>query len=239
MKLLMLAAGRGTRISKHLDNIPKCTVDINGKPLIKYTVDLFKKNGITDISIVVGYEGDQIREVLKNDDVTFYDNPFYDVTNSIASVWFAQDFMHGDDMLIMNADVFLEQSTLDIILCEQKSPVLFADSSRKEEGDYLFYYEDELLIKYGKELTGNDITGEYVGIAKLDEDFMDVFLKKMNKLIQSQKHNLWWENILYEMIPNENIYVKEVTGNFWAEVDYLDDYERILDFVNESNILKK
>jgi len=231
MKLLMLAAGRGTRISRHLDNIPKCTVDLNGTPLIKYTVDLFKKNGVTDISVVVGYEGDQIREVLKNDDITFYENPFYDVTNSIASIWFARDFLHDDDIMIMNADVFLEQATLDIILNEKRSPVLFADSSRKEEGDYFFYYENDLLMKYGKELKGDDITGEYVGIAKLEKDFMPIFINKLDKLIHNQKHDLWWENILYEMIPNEDVYVKEVTGNFWAEVDYLDDYQRILDFI--------
>lgn len=231
MKLLMLAAGRGTRISRHLDNIPKCTVDLNGTPLIKYTVDLFKKNGVNDISVVIGYEGDQIREVLKDDDITFYENPFYDVTNSIASMWFARDFLHDDDIMIMNADVFLEQATLDIILNEKRSPVLFADSSRKEEGDYFFYYENELLMKYGKELKGDDITGEYVGIAKLAKDFMPTFINKLDKLIHTQKHDFWWENILYEMIPNEDVHVKEVTGNFWAEVDYLDDYQRILDFI--------
>ena len=37
MKVLLLAAGRGTRISRYLAGNPKCTVDIGGQKLIQYS----------------------------------------------------------------------------------------------------------------------------------------------------------------------------------------------------------
>ena len=65
MKVLILAAGRGTRISRYLSGKPKCTVDIGGgQCLIEYTIDLLHSRGIQDIGIVLGYEAQVIREVL-------------------------------------------------------------------------------------------------------------------------------------------------------------------------------
>ena len=45
MKVLILAAGRGTRISRYLSGKPKCTVDIGGgQCLIEYTIVFFNKS---------------------------------------------------------------------------------------------------------------------------------------------------------------------------------------------------
>lgn len=229
MKVLLLAAGRGTRISRYLSGNPKCTVDIGGEKLIRYTVDLFNKKGITDIGIVLGYRAEVIREVLSDKNVRFFYNPFYDVTNSIASAWFAKDFLAAaDDTLIMNADVYLEEAMLDKILQTKLSPVMFADGTRKEEADYKFKYTDGILEKYGKDLTGDDISGEYIGIGRFSREFMPEFLAQLEEMISTQRHSVWWENILYEMVGSRNVYVASLDGLFWAEVDYIEDYERIL-----------
>ena len=73
MRALILAAGRGTRISRYLSGKPKCTVDIgNGLCLIRYTVELLKSRGISEIGIVLGYRAQVIRDVLKDCSVKFY-----------------------------------------------------------------------------------------------------------------------------------------------------------------------
>lgn len=232
MNALILAAGRGTRISRYLEGNPKCTVDIGGKPLIKYTVDLLHSKGIKKICVVVGYKHQVIEKILKDEGIEFYYNPFFDVTNSIGSAWFARDFLNNEeDLLIMNADVFVEPSVIDILLKEKKSPVLLGDDRRKEEADYKLKYKDGILEKYGKELTGDDITGEYVGIAKLSKDYIPIFKAQLEKMIECQKHSVWWENVLYELSGKQNIYVLNVEDRFWAEVDYIEDYERIQEFV--------
>ena len=241
MKALLLAAGRGTRISRYLSGNPKCTVDIGDDQLIRYTIEMFHKHGVKDIAIVLGYRGEVIRQTLEGLRVKFYYNPFFDVTNSIASAWFAKDFLQdAEETLIMNADVFLEDSLLEQILACKTSPVMFADGTRKEEADYKFKYENGLLQKYGKELTGEDVTGEYIGIGKFGKDFMPEFLSELESLIGSQHHSVWWENILYSMVGKRPVYVETVDGKFWAEVDYIEDYQRILshrgyraDFTND------
>ena len=229
MRALLLAAGKGTRISRYLSGNPKCTVDIGGEPLICYTLNLLKKKGITEVAMVLGYKADVIRETVKDFEVSFYYNPFYDVTNSIASAWFAKEFLkETDDLLIMNADVFLEEGILDEIMASSLSPVLFSDETRKEEADYKFYYENNILMKYGKELTGADITGEYIGAAKLSSSFIPEFVEQLEGMIATQQHSVWWENVLYAMTDRRDMYVQNIENKFWAEVDYIEDYERIL-----------
>ena len=231
MRAVLLAAGMGTRISRYLSGKPKCTVDIGGITLIENTVQMLQSKGIKDIAIVLGYRGDVIRDILKDYDISFYENPFYDVTNSIASMWFARDFLKVEDRyIIMNGDVFLEDKLLDEIVAETGSPVMFADGSRKEEADYKFKYENGILRKYGKELTGDDITGEYIGLGSFDYRFISFFTEEMEAMISRQQHNVWWENIVYEISRDRDVYVKDIAGMFWAEVDYIEDYKRILEF---------
>ncbi len=233
MKALILAAGRGTRISRYLSGRPKCTVDIGGISLIENTIEKLDSMGIKDIAIIVGYNQNEIRKTLKDYNVKFYYNPFYDVTNSVASAWFAKDFIEeNDDIIIMNGDVYAEKALLEDVIKETLSPVLFADNTRKKEADYKFLYENNILKKYGKELEGSDITGEYVGIAKINKDFINEFKESLEFMIENQNHSLWWENALYRLSEKHNIYVKDVDGKFWAEVDYIEDYERILKFRN-------
>lgn len=232
MKAVLLAAGKGTRISRYLDGNPKCTVDLgNGTKLIEYTIAMLKKKGITDIALATGYRHQVIENVLADAGVKFFYNPFYDVTNSIASLWFAKEFLTDDDTLIMNADVFAEESAYDHLLATNKNPVLAFDSSRRDEADYKFYCPNGVIEKYGKELTGADISGEYVGFAILRKDYIPRFVQQMAKMIDMQKHNLWWENVLYELASKEAIYVDDISGMFWAEVDYIEDYERIRNYV--------
>lgn len=230
MKVLLLAAGRGTRISRYLSGNPKCTVNIGDEKLIQYTIKMLNKKGITDIAMVLGYRADVIKEALKEYNIKFYYNPFFDVTNSIASAWFAKDFICNDDILIMNADVFLEENLIDYILTKKDSPIMYADGSRKEEADYKFKYKDGILLKYGKELENDDISGEYIGIGQFSKEFISEFNVKLEEMINNQQHSVWWENVIYELSKNQPIKVEDIAGKFWAEVDYIEDYERILKF---------
>ena len=239
MKALLMAAGKGTRISRYIEGRPKCTVNIGDSTLIEYTIRQLHQRGITDISMVLGYQSDVIKEVLKDYDITYYYNYFYEVTNSIASLWFAKEILSGD-MILMNADVFLESAIFDEVLSEERSPILFSDGSRKEEADYKYYYEGNELIKFGKELEGEDISGEYIGIAKIKAPFMESFKGMLTHLITTGKYNMWWEDVLYSFVEERSIFVRDIQGMFWAEVDYIEDYERILKYrgIEDSTIIK-
>ncbi|EWH09482.1 nucleotidyl transferase [Catenovulum agarivorans DS-2] len=234
MKALLMAAGVGTRISRYLNGIPKCCVPVNNVSLIKYTFEMLKRKGIHDIAIVTGYKQEHILKQLEGYQYTHFENPFFDVTNSIASTWFAQEFLNADDdYMIMNADVFVEEAVIDILLQAEDSPLFLADSTRIEGADYKFNWQENVLIKYGKELTANETTGEYVGIAKIAARDIEFCKSVLNSLIQQQKHSYWWEDIFYRSSDIKPVMVKDIKGNFWAEVDYIEDYERIKAYVAE------
>lgn len=236
MKAFLLAAGRGTRISKSIPAIPKCTLDVGGEPLILRTVDMLQANGIEPI-IVVGYKQEVIRDILKDRDVKFVYNPFYDVTNSIGSLWLAKEhFDENEDTLIANADVFWSQSILDMVLADQRDNIMLADVRRADDGDYFFYVDEEGHLKrFGKELAREDRNTEYVGIGSLKASFVPPFLERLDKMVSDQAHGMWWENVMYDLINEHDINVLDVDGHFWAEIDFIEDYDRILEYVKEKS----
>ena len=234
MKVLMLAAGVGTRISRYLGDHPKCCVEVGGKPLIRRTMELFYRHNITDIAIVTGYQEKYIHEALKGFDYTTYKNPFFKVTNSIASMWFAKEFMDdNEDFLILNADLFIEDSMLERLIEVKKSPIFLSDSTRIEDADYRFYWEDDRLLRFGKELTNEETTGEYVGIAKIEKKDIKTMKAQLEYLVDQGEYNMWWEDVFYSLVETgKAIYIEDIKGSFWAEVDFIEDYNRILDYVN-------
>lgn len=234
MKVLIMAAGIGSRISRHLSGQPKCCVRIGDVELIRYTVELLNKKGINDIALIGGYSQDFIVKALQGLNYKLYTNPFFDVTNSIASTWFAKDFLDdSSDYLIMNGDVFIEEKVVDLLLEEKNSPLFLSDSSRIQDADYRFNWKDNKLLKYGKELSIDETTGEYVGIAKINKTDIPFMKKRLNELINEQKHSYWWEDIFYRSLEQKDILIKDIKGLFWAEVDYIEDYERIQEYLKQ------
>lgn len=232
MKAILLAGGRGTRISRYIGEKPKCTLDIGGISLICHTVDLLLKNHI-DVSIVVGYKKEMVINSLEGLNVKYFYNPFYDITNSIASLWFARKELCGDDILIANADVFWEQDMLDVLLEDEQEQVMLMDTSRND--DYLFKCDGTRLLSHGKGLT--DVTGEYVGVAKVRRTFLNRFSGRLESLIEKQQHGLWWENVLYSFIEETDVNIKDVNGLFWSEIDFIDDYYRIIEYRRAKRLL--
>lgn len=116
--------------------------------------------------------------------------------------------------------------------------LLLYDSSRKEEGDYLFNVEGNILLENGKELEYDKISGEYVEISIIKKEFQHKFKQRLEKLIEEEQYNLWRENVLYSFIGERNVYVKDIKGLFWGEVDYIEDYQRIINYLKKVGVKK-
>ncbi len=55
MKALILAAGEGTRLRPLTESCPKPMLPVNGRPLLAYTIDWLRDNGIEDIAVNLHY----------------------------------------------------------------------------------------------------------------------------------------------------------------------------------------
>lgn len=232
MKAFLLAAGKGSRISKSIPPIPKSTLEVGGVPLIIRTIDMLRNHNI-DVTVIVGYKHDYIEKVI-GDKATIVYNPFYDVTNSIGSLYLAKDYIQEEDIIIANADVFWSEELLNLVLNAKEDVVMLADKLRADDGDYFFGTENGLIKRYGKELTRDNRDCEYVGIAGLKTSFVPTFKSRLIEMVSKQMHNVWWENVLYSMIEERDIYALDVNGLFWGEVDFIEDYQRILNYVENN-----
>lgn len=228
MKAILLAAGIGSRISNDIGQMPKSMLDVNGQPLIVHTVELLQKNHI-EVIVITGFKHRVIEDTLKDYHVRVYYNPFFKVTNSIGSLWYARnEFYNTNEVLIANADVYYTQDLLDKIFSSQHDNFLLSDRTRVNVGDYFFLSKDGVLQKYGKELTREERDSEYVGIGVLKKEWVLKFHDQLCSMIENGEYNLWWENVLYSLVGQESIYTVDVDGIFWSEVDTIKDYQRVL-----------
>ena len=66
MKVVILAGGKGSRISYYTQKIPKPMVKIGGKPILSHIMSLFKHYGFDDFIIAAGYKKSVIDKYYKN-----------------------------------------------------------------------------------------------------------------------------------------------------------------------------
>ena len=234
MKALILAAGVGTRFSRRLSELPKCCALVGDRPLIRHTFNVLRSLGVNDIGLVTGYKDAELLRHLDGLPFSTFRNPFFRVTNSIASMWFALPFLAGhEDVLILNADLYIEEEAVERLLACEHSPVFLADSSRIEAADYRFNWHDRRLLKSGKDLTDSETTGEYVGIAKVRAEHIHRINERLSLLIHQGQYDMWWEDALYSFINDDTLplFVEDISVLFWAELDFVEDYYRVQEHV--------
>ena len=108
MKLITLAAGQGTRLRPLTDHVPKCMVEVNGRPILETQIETAKKAQIDEMHVICGYCSD----VIQYDFVTKHLNPEYDTTNMVYSLFSAEEIM-DDDVIISYGDIIYQASVLE------------------------------------------------------------------------------------------------------------------------------
>ncbi|MBF0308656.1 MAG: glucose-1-phosphate cytidylyltransferase [Magnetococcales bacterium] len=66
MKAVILAGGRGSRLSEETHLRPKPMVEIGGKPILWHIMKIYSAHGIHDFIICLGYKGYLIKEYMVN-----------------------------------------------------------------------------------------------------------------------------------------------------------------------------
>lgn len=231
MKAIIVAAGKGSRISDEIGSIPKSLLRVNGKTIIENTVDKLLDRGIS-VSICVGYKYDMIENELKDKCVNFYYNPFYEITNNIASVWFAKDeFDKNDDVIILSADVIFDEQILDKLCTSESELTMATDKSRIYDGDYFFTLNNNgQIVEFGPDIPENKRNCEYIGLTKVKKEMCKKFKNRLEDMVWNGNIQCYFENVFLSFIEDDNVNLKtvDVSGLFWREIDFYKDYKKAL-----------
>lgn len=66
IKAVIMAGGKGTRVQEIAPDIPKPMIKILGKPILQYQIECLRNNGITDITLIVGYKKEFIQNYFQH-----------------------------------------------------------------------------------------------------------------------------------------------------------------------------
>ncbi|MFL9834732.1 nucleotidyltransferase family protein [Chryseobacterium terrae] len=152
MKALIFAAGKGTRLKPFTDHHPKALAKVNNVPLLERNIKYLKSFGITDFVINIHHFGDQIVAFLKKNDNFGCKIEISDESEELletgGGLIFAKQFLnHGEDFLIMNADILTKINIDDFVSYhkEIKDFATLAVSDRESSRKLLF--NDDLVLR--------------------------------------------------------------------------------------------
>lgn len=229
MEYIILAAGVGTRLYPYTKNMPKCLVRITEKEtIIGRAVRLIKEfDNQAHITVVVGFEAEKVKETLGSE-CTFITNPFYSKTNSVASLWFANEVLtKGLPVTIINADIVFDRELAEEITKVPTESLIYYDSSIRSHGDYNVQELNGKMVVMGKELT--EYSGEYVGITKFTPSDARLLSSEVEKMVYDDLYDQWYENGLVQMslMMESSFSVKDVCDYQWSEIDSIDNLLKI------------
>lgn len=224
MKYIFMVAGKGTRLHPLTLKHPKSMYKLDEHTtLLQRMVQLIKKHDEkAEIVIVTGHMHKSIEEQVEG--VKFLYNPFYAVTNSIASLWFARDELDCDNVVLIDGDIVMSEQLVREVICQPvDKPVVLVDSSIKIDGDYNVEVSGDQVLVMSKEL--DTFYGEYAGITKLDRSSSVMMRDEMNSMIEEGFYDQWYENALVQLIFKNDfkLYYMDISNYEWTEVDSVND----------------
>lgn len=140
MKALILNSGLGSRMGVLTKDHPKCMTEIfSNETILSHQLKLLKKAKIEDIIITTGYYDQVLIDYCESLNLglnfTFVNNPVYDKTNYIYSIYCARDLL-VDDIILMHGDLVFEESVLRDLLDDKNSCMKVSSTIPLPEKDF-------------------------------------------------------------------------------------------------------
>ncbi len=236
MKAIILAAGEGKRLMPYTSGIPKCMVNVGGRPLIEYQIDVLKRSGINDIIIVKGHHANKIKIIGTK---TFTNKRYYE-TNMVSSLFCAESELNGD-VIISYGDIVYSDSILKKLIKSKHNISVAIDLEWKrywmerfenplDDAETLKLSSGGRIIEIGqKPKSLEEIEGQYIGLMKFSSQgirsLKNIFYKsKELKQIQNKNYkNAFMTDLLQSLIDEGiNVWPVNIQGE-WVEVDTVKD----------------
>ena len=226
---LILAAGVGSRLRPMTNTKPKCLVRTAGKAILQYQLDSYKKAGITDIFIVVGYEGEAIRQYckhIKDMNITIVENVDYETTNNMYSLYLLKDIAKGNPFILNNADLSVDVDIVKTLLEFPNANAVAVDTSLFNDESMKVVVQDEVIVDISKKITHDKSFACSIDFYKFSAESSSIFFSEIIRIIEGE-NNLkdWTEVAMQRLFQSGRLQFKpcDIAGKEWVEIDNYED----------------
>lgn len=236
MKVIILAAGSGTRLLPLTTDRPKCMVEYKGRPIIDWILSAVRQCGIREIVVVTGYCGKILESHLAHNGIRFYSNPAHDKTNMVTSLFCAEKEM-DDDLVVSYSDIIYDQEALKVLMETPHPFAITIDPNwrvlwEKRMADPLLDAETLKLDREGyvtelgkKTRSYRDIEGQYMGLIRMDKpvcrQLADLYHEMdQNALYDGKKRDQMYMTSFLQHAINRGIKLSGIpVQSPWLEID--------------------
>ncbi|NLA48393.1 MAG: nucleotidyltransferase family protein [Bacteroidales bacterium] len=237
MKAMILSAGKGTRLGKITETIPKVLVDINGKSLLRRAVEKCVSHGFDDIIINVHHFADMVEQEigrLREDGFRIsISDEREKLLDTGGGLYKARHFFDGRPFLLYNADIITDFDLGILLDYHLEKGGLATLVVRHRPGKrFLLTDEQGLLCGWCNIQTGERIISRGTG-----DNLSEIAFSSM-AVIDPEIFNYMSEGV-YSMTPlylklasDRNIYTLLSDSGYWFNAgtpEILEEVRRVLD----------
>ncbi len=239
MKAIIVSAGQGKRLLPLTEDRPKCLLPVLGElSMLEVQLRALANCGVTEVSIMIGFRADQVEQRLAQRPIpgltlrTCY-NPFYAMSDNLATVWLARPEMTGD-FILLNGDTLFEVNLLEQVLSGPEVPITVTinEKSCYDEDDMKVRLDsDDRLTEIGKTLDVDNVDAESIGMLLFRGAGIAIFEDALDRAIRtSEGLKNWYLTVIGNIAREHPVETARITGHWWGEVDCAED----LEFVRKS-----
>lgn len=248
MKVLTLAAGRGSRLEHQTETKPKCMTVVQNKPILYWQQKAQDLAGVNMKAAVLGYHAEQIKHYFQQ---TFINEQWHQ-SNMVSSLLKADNIFQREDVVISYSDIVYHPNDL-LLLSQSAGDIVVAyDPNWLEQ--WKLRFDDPLSDAETLKLAGNkiieigckpsnldEIEGQFLGLIKVSEDGWSHIKNYLAKLSLAQIAKLDMTALLQALVEEGVSIVACKVAHQWFEIDSIKDLnaadklENLFEWSKENN----
>lgn len=228
----------GKRLGDLTKDNTKAMVKVNGVSLIERMLSQIEQQGFERIIIVIGYQGAKLQQYISqlsiNTPIIYVNNPIYDQTNNIYSLYLAKDYLVDQETVLFESDLIFEDVVLEkIIQHPYPNLALVAKFESWMDGTVLTIDEDDHIKHFiaPENFSFEDIPHYYktVNIYKFSKEFSTkYYVPFLVAYSTALGNNAYYEQVLrvITLLDEKKLKVLRLDkGDFWYEIDDRQDLD--------------
>jgi len=222
VKAVILSAGQGKRLLPLTEKIPKCALDVAGRPIVIWQIDTLLAAGVDEVVLVLGHCASEVEKLLVHygNKVRCVFNPFHGVSDNLASCWVAREEMRGD-FLLLNGDTLFEEAIVRKLMNSKAPITVTVDKKPAYDGDDMkVHLADSQLLSIGKTLSAEESDAEAIGMIQFVGNGAAIFRQALDEAVRgADALKQWYLTIINRIARSERVMTCCIQGMAWSEVD--------------------